>query len=29
MTRARFTLSDVPVGDYTVVARLKGQGNGR
>ena len=27
--KGEFTLSDVPAGDYTVVARLKGQGNGR
>ena len=27
--KGEFTLSDVPVGEYTVVARLKGQGNGR
>ena len=26
--KGEFTLSDVPVGDYTVVGRLKGQGNG-
>ena len=27
--KGEFTLSEVPAGDYTVVARLKGQGNGR
>ena len=27
--KGEFTLSDVPVGDYTVVARLRGQGNAR
>jgi hypothetical protein len=27
--KGEFTLSDVPVGDYTVIARLRGQGQGR
>jgi len=27
--KGEFTLADVPVGDYTVVARLRGAGNGR
>jgi len=27
--KGEFTLADVPVGDYTVVARLRGSGNGK
>jgi hypothetical protein len=27
--KGEFALNDVPVGDYTVVARLRGSGNGR